>query len=74
VLGTVVSLSKAVDIVVTMRKGWQLIKQVYNTKHSLSVVLLMANLEFKFGNTSLQVKQMLLQVRLLGLQGGDLLL
>jgi hypothetical protein len=38
------------------------------------VVLLVADLEFKFCNASLQVKQMLLQVGLLGLQGRDLLL
>jgi hypothetical protein len=34
----------------------------------------MADLELKLGDASLQVKQMLLQVGLLGLQGRDLLL
>ena len=37
-------------------------------------MLVVADLEFELGDASLQVKQMLLQVGLLGLQGRDLLL
>jgi hypothetical protein len=38
------------------------------------VVVFVADLEFKLGDASLQVKQVLLQVGLLGLKSGDLLL
>lgn len=38
------------------------------------MVVFVADLEFKLGDTSLQVKQVLLQVSLLGLKSRDLLL
>ena len=38
------------------------------------MVVFVADLEFKLGDASLQVKQVLLQVSLLGLKSGDLLL